>query len=86
MADSRIAPPDFDPIGTGVFDSETDGSGPFEGRQPARYTAEDEERWLPEQHGSRRTDFARDRGRLLHSRGSRRRAEMSASCPSATIG
>lgn len=38
------------------------------------YTPADTERWLPEEHSSRRSDFARDRGRLLHSSALRRLA------------
>ncbi|HWR85322.1 MAG TPA: deoxyguanosinetriphosphate triphosphohydrolase [Rhodoglobus sp.] len=34
----------------------------------------DSERWLPEEHTTRRSDFARDRGRLLHSSALRRLA------------
>lgn len=39
-----------------------------------QYTAFDSERWLPEEHSSRRSDFARDRARLLHSSSLRRLA------------
>jgi dGTPase len=38
------------------------------------YSDHDRERWLPEQHSSRRSDFARDRARLLHSSALRRLA------------
>ncbi|WP_395243262.1 deoxyguanosinetriphosphate triphosphohydrolase [Agromyces sp. MMS24-K17] len=38
------------------------------------YDDADTERWLPEEHSSRRSDFARDRARLLHSSALRRLA------------
>lgn len=38
------------------------------------YDEADSERWLPEEHVSSRSDFARDRGRLLHSSALRRLA------------
>ena len=42
---------------------------------PSGYTEQDAERWLPEEHASRRSDFARDRARILHSSGWRRLAQ-----------
>ncbi len=38
------------------------------------YSAFDRERFVPETHSSSRSDFARDRGRLLHSSALRRLA------------
>ncbi|MCW4459639.1 deoxyguanosinetriphosphate triphosphohydrolase [Microbacterium sp. MPKO10] len=38
------------------------------------YNAHDQARWLPEHHTSRRSDFARDRARLVHSSALRRLA------------
>lgn len=38
------------------------------------YEPTDRQRWLPEQHSSRRSDFARDRARLVHSSALRRLA------------
>jgi len=40
----------------------------------ASYGPADSERWYPEEHSTRRSDFARDRGRLLHSSALRRLA------------
>ena len=42
---------------------------------PPGYATPDAERWLPETHASRRSDFARDRARILHSSGWRRLAQ-----------
>ncbi|MEO5534400.1 MAG: deoxyguanosinetriphosphate triphosphohydrolase [Pseudolysinimonas sp.] len=42
---------------------------------PPGYGEQDAERWLPEEHASRRSDFARDRARILHSSGWRRLAQ-----------
>ena len=41
---------------------------------PPGYDERDRERWLPEEHSNRRSDFARDRARLLHSSALRRLA------------
>lgn len=42
---------------------------------PVGYAETDADRWLPEEHQSRRSDFARDRARILHSSGWRRLAQ-----------
>ncbi|MCU1409848.1 MAG: deoxyguanosinetriphosphate triphosphohydrolase [Rhodoglobus sp.] len=41
---------------------------------PNNYSDFDAERWFPEEHSSRRSDFARDRARVLHSSALRRLA------------
>ncbi|MGN6427865.1 MAG: deoxyguanosinetriphosphate triphosphohydrolase [Leifsonia sp.] len=57
-----------------MADSATAAGVRTESGPAAGYTDHDRERWLPEQHSNRRSDFARDRARLLHSSALRRLA------------
>jgi dGTPase len=60
-------------VGT-IPDSERRPEHPDPAHDAPGYGSSDRDRWLPEEHSTRRSDFARDRARLLHSSALRRLA------------